>query len=200
MPVDDGRTMFDFRKPKRLLRFDAPVKSFFAGDKRGVERPIFRSFNASIVSTETEREKKKCKIKFPSQLELSVGSSTCISIVIVDKLQFIAIIIIQRLCRMIILCVTLFSFPTFYTLFLCRSCLLLEAKGHCRTFGFQRCRTFFAFWLTLLKWKIKKNGSFNFYCCTFAQFINRCVKIHSVQCYWTHQTKHYFPSNEQENR
>lgn len=47
MPVDAG--LFS-RNPNRVLRYGPPVDSFFGGDRRGVERPVFSS-NASNDST-----------------------------------------------------------------------------------------------------------------------------------------------------
>lgn len=44
IPVDAGRLR---RNPKRVLRYGAPADSFFGGDSRGVDRPVFSSSNDS---------------------------------------------------------------------------------------------------------------------------------------------------------
>lgn len=44
IPVDAGRLR---RNPKRVLRYGAPADSFFGGDSRGVDRPVFSSSNNS---------------------------------------------------------------------------------------------------------------------------------------------------------
>lgn len=50
------------RKPKRVLRYGAPVDSFLGGDRRGVDRPVL-SANVSRDSTAKRNKTKRCQTK-----------------------------------------------------------------------------------------------------------------------------------------
>lgn len=47
-PTEAGRTILPCRKPKRILRYGAPVDSLRGGVSRGVVRPVSRSFSESV--------------------------------------------------------------------------------------------------------------------------------------------------------
>lgn len=49
-PVDAGRIIFAFRKPKRVLRYGAPDDSFLGATTVGVERPVVPRSSASKCS------------------------------------------------------------------------------------------------------------------------------------------------------